>query len=172
MDEGGPCLRKDMPGGRHEPRPVAEDKEQDHVDQSIDGPEQVGGEVPMLGDADRMTVTGQAKPRREVSRVIFRGPEAVFWHCERREARPLCTGGTVAVAVESRVVHQDGEPAADQQDQEQKVDVMGDAEPGGETVRRRLRLQLLLGEDGDLRQAEQQILDPGGGDGGERQHDD
>ena len=48
-------------------------------------------------------------------------------------------GGAMDVPVEAGVVHEDLQPAADEQDQEQEIDVMGDAQPGREAVRLRRR---------------------------------
>ena len=58
----------------------------------------------------------------------------------RREPEPLRAGCAVVVPVQPRVVHEDLEAAADKQDDEEEVDVVGDTQPGWKTrgLRRRL----------------------------------
>ena len=49
------------------------------------------------------------------------------------------------VPVQPRVVHEDLQAAADEQDQEQEVDVVGDAQPGREAIGLARRCRCKLG---------------------------
>ena len=89
----------------------------------------------MPGDADRVPVAGQADPRGKVAGVVLGGPDAVRWHLNRRQAEPLRVRCAVDIPVEARVLNQDLQAAADQQEQEKEVHIVGDAEPGREAVR-------------------------------------
>ncbi len=169
MDEDGPRLRHDLPGGRHETLPEAAGQQQNHVDQPVDDPEENGKKVPLPGHADSVTVAGQTQPRREIPLILIGRVDAVAGDFERREPRPLAVGRTVDVAIEPGMIHKDGKAAPDQQDQQQEVDVMGDAQPRGKAARFRPGFQFRRGENGNTRQAGQQVLAPGGEERDQRQ---
>ena len=164
VDEDGPGVGHDLPGGRHQSPPLPGAEQQDHEDQAVAHPEQHAEEVPVPGHADGVPVAGQADPGREVAGVVLGRPDAVRRHFDRREPEPLRAGGAVDVPVQPGVVHEDLQAAADEQDDEQEVDVVGDAQPGRKAVGRG-GLGSRLGTDGHLRQAEYGPLHVGRGDG-------
>ena len=164
VNEDGPGIRHDRPGERHQPPPLPGPEEQGYEDQAVAHPEQHAQEVPVPGHADGVPVAGQADPGREVAVVVVGRPDAVLRHVDRRQPQPLGAGRAVDVPVQPRVVHEDLQAAADEQDQEQEVDVMGDPEPRREAVGRG-GVGSRLGTDGHLRQAEYGPLHVGRGDG-------
>ena len=92
--------------------------------------------MPVSGDADGVPVAGQADPGGEIAGVVLGRPDAVRGNLDRRQAEPLRVGGAVDVPVEPGMLHEDLQAAADEQDQEEEVHIMGDAEPGRKAVRR------------------------------------
>ena len=134
MDEHGPGVGHDLPGGRHQTLPLPCAKQQHHEDQAVAHPKQDTKEVPVPGHADGVPVAGQADPRRNVTGVVFCRPDTVFGHLDRREPEPLGAGRAMDVPVQPGMVREDLQAAADEQDQEQKVDVMGDAQPSRKAV--------------------------------------
>ena len=116
----------------------------------------------MAGHADGVPVAGQADPGGEVAGIVLGRPDAVLRHLDRREPEPLRAGRAVDVPVQPGVVHEDLQAAADEQDQEQEVDVVGDAEPGRKAVRLRRRLGDHGGAGRQRRQADDGPLDVSG----------
>jgi hypothetical protein len=87
--------------------------------------------------ADRMPVAGQANPRGKMAGVIFCRPDAVLRHLHRREPEPLSAGGAVKIPIQPGMVREDLQAAANKQDQEQEIDIVGNTQPGGKAVRPR-----------------------------------
>jgi hypothetical protein len=87
--------------------------------------------------ADRVPVAGQADPREKMAGVIFCRPDAVLRYLHRREPEPLGAGGAVKVPIQPGMVREDLQAAADEQDQKQEVDVVGNTQPGRKAVRLR-----------------------------------
>ena len=83
----------------------------------------------MSGHADGVPVAGQTDPGREVAGVVLGGPHPVLGNFNRREPQPLRPRGAMDVPVQPGVVHENLQAAADQQDDEQEVDVVGDTQP-------------------------------------------
>ena len=135
MDEDGPGVGHDLPGSRHQALPLLGAKQQHHEDQAVAHPEQDAEEVPVPGHADRVPVAGQADPGGQVAGVVLCRPDAVLRHLDRREPEPLRAGRAMDVPVQPRMVHEDLQAATDEQDQEEEVDVVGDAQPGRKAIR-------------------------------------
>ena len=172
VDEDGPGVGHDLPGRRHQALPLPGAKQQDHEDQAVAHPEQHAEEVPVPGHADRVPVAGQADPGGEVAGVVLGRPDAVLRHLDRREPEPLGAGGAVDVPVQPGVVHEDLQAAADEQDQEQEVDVVGDAQPGREAVRLRRRFGGQHGARRQRREADRAPLDVSRGNQQQQRRDE
>ena len=71
VDEDGPGVGHDLPGGRHQALPLSGAEQQHHEDQAVAHPEQDAEEVPVPGHADGVPVAGQADPGGEVAGVVF-----------------------------------------------------------------------------------------------------
>ena len=134
VDEDGPGVGHDLPGGRHQAPPLLCAKQQHHEDQAIAHPEQHAKEMPMPGHPDGMPVAGQPNPWRKMTGVVFGRPDAVFGHLNRGEPEPFGAWRAMDVPVQPGMVREDLQATADQQDQEQKVDVVGDAQPRRKAV--------------------------------------
>ena len=159
VDEDGPGVGDDLPGVGHQALPLVGREQQYHKDRAVTHPEQHAEEVPVAGHADGVPVAGQADPGGEVAGIILGGPEAVLRHLDRREPEPLRSGRAVDVPVQPGVIREDLQAAADEQDDEQEVDVVGDAQPGRETVRLQCRLGAGVGVGWHQRQADRGPLD-------------
>ena len=99
----------------------------------------------MPGHADGVPVAGQADPGGEVAGVVFRCPDAIPRHLDRREPEPLRARRAMDIPVQPRVVHEDLQAAADKQDQEHEVDVVRDAQPARKAKGPRRRSRRKLG---------------------------
>ena len=172
VDEDGPGVGHDLPGRRHQALPLPGAEQQDHEDQAVAHPEQDAEEVPVPGHADRVPVAGQADPGGEVAGVVLCRPDAVLGHLDRREPEPLRAGGAVDVPVQPGVVHEDLQAAADEQDQEQEVDVVGDAQPGREAVRLRGRFGGQRGAGRQRRETDRAPLDVSRGNQQQQRRDE
>ena len=71
VDEDGPGVGHDLPGGRHQAFPMPDKKQQHHEDQAVAHPEQDAEEVPVPGHTNGVPVTGQADPGGDVAGVDF-----------------------------------------------------------------------------------------------------
>ena len=162
VDEDGPGVGDDLPGVGHQALPLVGREQQYHEDHAVPHPEQHAEEVPVAGHADGVPVAGQADPGGEVAGIILGRPEAVLRHLDRREPEPLRPGRAVDVPVQPGVVREDLQAAADEQDDEEKVDVVGDAQPGRKAMRLRRRLWDRSGGRRHRRQAEDCPLDVSG----------
>src|ERR1017187_8318780 len=82
-----------------------------------------------------MAVARGGKQRREIAGVILRGPHAAFRHFQGREADPLRSRRAMVVPVESGVIHQDGEAAADEHEKEEQIRKVAPADPKRKAMR-------------------------------------
>jgi hypothetical protein len=135
VNEDAPRIRHNPPGRRDQAPPLPGAEQQHDEGQSVSHPEQDGEEMPVPCHADGVAATGQTDPRGEMAGVVLGRPGPVRGHHHRRQPQPLRAGGAMDVPVEPGMVHEDLQAAADEQNQEQEVDVVGDAEPGREAVR-------------------------------------
>ena len=98
----------------------------------------------MPGHADGVPVAGKTDPGREVTGIILGRPHPVLGHFNRRESKPLRPRRAVDVPVQPGMVHEDLQAAADQQDDEEEVDVVRDTQPARKALRKR-RVESRLG---------------------------
>ena len=98
----------------------------------------------MPSHAYRVPIARKTDPGRQVAGIVLGGPDSVLRHFNGREPEPLRTWGAMDVPVQPGMVHEDLQPATDQQDDEQEVDVVGDTQPG----RKPLRSAVNRGEPG------------------------
>src|SRR5665213_373534 len=76
-----------------------------------------------------MPVAGSRNHRREIAGVVLRGPQAVLRHLEGSETDPLRSRRAMVIPVKPRMIHQDGEAAADEHEQEEQIRKVAPANP-------------------------------------------
>ena len=84
--------------------------------------------------ANGMPVAGQPDPGRQVARVVLGRPYPVRGNFDRRQPEPFRTRRAVDIPVKPRMIRQNLKTAADQQDYEEKIHLVGHAQPGRKTV--------------------------------------
>ena len=141
VDEHGPGLGEDPPIRRHDSSPVTCGEQQKDIDGTVQHPEQRADKVPVPGQSQRMAATRQTDPRRKIPGIFLGGIQAVHRHLHRRETDPLGAWGAVDVPIKSRVIHEDLNAAADEQDQEQEVHIVSESNPSRKTIRPRRRFR-------------------------------
>jgi hypothetical protein len=82
-----------------------------------------------------MAIAGKRNERRHVTRIILRGPHPICSHADRREADPFGTWRAIVVEVETRMVRQNRQTAANQEGDEQEVEKVTIPKPDGKAVR-------------------------------------
>src|SRR6185312_8304156 len=111
--------------------------------------------------ADGMAIARCANERRNVTRIVFRGPDAVTWNCEGRKANPFASRRAAVIEIETRVVRQDRNPAADQNHHKQKIEEVAAAYPDGKAVRACEVIGIYLGNRRNGGHSAYRDLDPG-----------
>ena len=118
-------------------------------------------EMPHSGKANGMAVARRANERRDVTRIIFRGPDAVAWNLQGRKPNPFAPRCAAVIEIETRVVHQDRKPAANQDHHKKKIEEVAVAYPYGKAVRPREIVWIYLGNSRNRRHSRYCDLDPG-----------
>jgi hypothetical protein len=77
--------------------------------------------MPRASHPDRVAVAGQSEQRRNITSVLFRGPNPIYRYLIRREPDPLGLRRAIAVPIESRMVHQNRQTASSEEHQEKEV---------------------------------------------------
>ncbi len=112
-------------------------------------------EVPGARHADGVSVTGRSDERREVALIVVRRPQSVTRHLQGREMDPLAPRRAVVVEIEAGMIGENGEPAPNQQHDEQEIEEVAVANPHREARQRHAagggcRRDGRLPEHGDL----------------------
>src|SRR5262249_44938388 len=118
-------------------------------------------------DSDRVPIAGSAHQRRYVSSVVLGGPEAVARNLQGSEAYPLAFGFAAVVEVQTRMIHKDGQTAANEHGDKKEVEEMAVAHPDREAVRPGEIVRVYLRNRRDPRQSAQRDFHPRGRDGRE-----
>ena len=105
-------------------------------------------------------VSGQSQPRRNVTGIVLRRPQAVGRNLERRKPHPLRIRRAMTVPIKSWVIHQNGESAADKEHQKKEVHKMGQSQPCGEAMRSRRIFQIDWWQESFRWKSGDQILSP------------
>ena len=92
-------------------------------------------EVPDPRDADSVPVPGSANKRRDIARIVFCRPDAVARNLERRKPDPFASRRAVVIEIETRMIDQNGEAAADQHHHKKKIEKVTVAHPERKSVR-------------------------------------
>ncbi len=117
-------------------------------------------EMPCPRHPHGVAVSRQSQPGGNVTGVIFGRPPSVSRNLHRGEPYPLGVRRAMPVPIKSRVVHQNGEPAPNQEHQKKEVHKMSQPQPGREPMRNRRRCRIDC-RQGSLRwQPGDQILSP------------
>ena len=75
----------------------------------------------MPSHTDRVAITGQSDPGREVAGVFLGRPHSVRRYDDRREAEPFRAGSAVDIPIKPGMIRKDLQTASDEQDQEKKL---------------------------------------------------
>src|SRR5664280_1317849 len=92
-------------------------------------------EVPCSRHSHGVTISRQGDQRGDVTGVVLRRPQAVRRNFQRRKPHPFRVRRAMTVPIKPWVIHENGESAADQQQQKEEVHKMSQSQPSGETVR-------------------------------------
>ena len=94
-----PCLQEDKRRSRHNAPPLLCVKE--HTDENNTGNDKAVNvdEVPNPGNTDRVPIARRANERRNITGIIFRGPDAIAWHIQGRKPNPFAPGSTAVVEI-------------------------------------------------------------------------
>ena len=125
--------------------------------------------MPVPRHADRVAEARQSQPGRQVALIIIRRIQTVRRNLGRREANPLRARSAVDIAVEPGMVPENGKSTADNQQHQQKVSEVGQAQPGGKTGLNLRVMQLCKSVDMNRGQAEKQVLPPSKGEGNQHE---
>ena len=128
-----PNCREEIPRSRDQPLPSIGAKEEGQINQAIEQPESHGKEMPMATDAQIVSSTGKRNPGRNIYGFIHRCPECVLGNYFLGELLPFTARGAVLVPIQPGVIGEDLDSATDQQSEEQKIDIVSQAQPKGET---------------------------------------
>ncbi len=124
-------------------------------------------EVPNARKADGVPVARSANQRRDVSRIIFCGPDVVAWNPQRRKPNPFAPRCAAIIEIETRVVHQDRKAAPNQHHHKKKIEEVAIAYPYGKAVRPREVVWIYLRNGRNTRHSAYCHLDPSRDDCGE-----
>jgi len=80
-------------------------------------------------------IARQGHQRGNVASVVLRCSQTVCGNRQGRKPHPFRVWRTMTVPIEPRMIHQNGESAADQEQQEKEVHEVGQSQPRGKTVR-------------------------------------
>ena len=101
-------------------------------------------EVPHPRKANGVPIAWRADERRNVARIIFRGPDAVAWNFQWRKPNPFAPRRAAVIEIETRMVHQDRKPAPNQHHHKKKIEEVAVAYPYGKAVRPREVVRIYL----------------------------
>src|SRR6185437_8292734 len=161
MDPHVPALQKHKRGGGHNAPPLLGGKQQTDENNSCDDEAMHVDEVPDARDADGMPVAWRAHQGRDITGVIFRGPQAVAGDLNRRDADPFSARRAAVIEIQPRMVHENGEAAANQQHHKQKIEEMAVAHPEWKPMRPGKIAGIDLGRRRYGRESGHGIFDPG-----------
>ena len=118
-------------------------------------------EVPDPRNADGVPIARCANERRDVTGVIFRRPDAVARNLERRKPDPFASRRAVIIEIQTRMIHQDGQTAANQHHHKKEIEEVAVTDPERKTVRPCEVVWIYLGDGWNVRQAGYGKLNPG-----------
>lgn len=164
MNPGIPCLEENDRGIGHDAAPLLGGKE--HRDENHAGEDKAVNvdEVPDPRNADCVPVARCAHQRRDVASVVFRCPDAIARDLQGSQANPFAAGRAAVVEIQARVIHQDGQPAANQQRHKQEIEEVAVTHPERKAVRRGEVIRRNLGNGRHMRHSGDSDLDPSRGD--------
>ncbi len=134
-DERVPRLHEDAPRRRHQPHPLIAGQQPAHKEESGEHESVDVQKMPAPADPNRMAVARRSHQRRNVPVVIFRGPQPVARHFQRRKPDPFAPRRAAVVEIKPRMIHQDRQSAADQHEGEEQIEEVRPANPRRKSVR-------------------------------------
>ena len=117
-------------------------------------------EVPDPRNPDCVPVAGSTNEGRNVAGVILCRPNPVTRDFDGREPDPFAARCAVIIKVQTRMIHQDRQTAANQHHHEQKIEEMTVTHPERKAVRPRKVIRIDLRDRGNIRQADKTKLNP------------
>lgn len=121
-------------------------------------------EMPCACDADGVAVTRCAHQWRNITRVIFGGPQPVVGDLNRRNADPFSARCATVIKIQPGMVHENGQAAANQQHHKQEIKKMAVSHPEWKSMRPGKIAGIDLGHSWYRRESGNGIFDPGSSD--------
>ena len=150
---GVPCLQQHQRRSGHDPPPLLGIEEHDDEENARDDEAVNVDEVPNPRNADGVPVTRCANDRRNVAGIVLRGPDAVARNLERRKPDPLAARRAVIVEIETRMIDQDRQAAANQHRHKKEIEEVAVTHPERKAVRPGEVVGIYLGDRRNMRQA-------------------
>src|SRR5690242_1527730 len=160
VDPGVPRLQKYEWRRWHNAPPLLGVEQHDDEDNSSNDEAVHIDEVPYPRNADGVPVARRAHERRDVTRIVLRGPESVAWNLQWRKPNPFTPRCAAIIEVETGVVHQDRKPATNQYHHKKKIEEVTVAHPYREAVWPRKVVWIYLRNSRNTRHPGYSDLDP------------
>ncbi len=90
-----------------------------------------------------------------ITGIVFRRPDAVARNLERRKPDPFAPRRTVIIEIQTRMIHQDGQTAANQHHHKKEIEEVAVTDPERKPVRSSEVVGIYLGHRWNVRQAGQ-----------------
>ena len=156
-----PGLQEHDGGSGYKPPPLFRIKEHDDEENAGEDESMHVDEVPDPRNADGVAIARCANQRRDVAGVVLCRPDSIAGNFKRRKPDPFASRRAVVIEIETRMIDQDGEPAADQHHDKKKIEEMAITDPERKTVRSSEVVWIDLGDWRNVRQPGDGNLDPG-----------
>src|SRR6185312_12876281 len=102
-----PCLQQHQRRGWHDPPPLLGIEEHDDEENTSDNKAVHVDEVPNACNANGVSIARCANQRRNITGIIFGGPDAVAWEdLDRCNPDPLAAWRTAVIKIKTRMIHQ------------------------------------------------------------------
>ena len=172
VHEGVPRLQEHERRSGHNPPPLLGIEQHDDEHNARDDEPVNVDEVPDPRNPNSVPVAGCADDRRKVTGIVFRRPDAVARNLERCKSDPFAPRRAVIIEIQTGVIHQDGQTAANQQHHKKEIEEVAVTDPERKPVRPGEVVGIYLGNGWNMRQARQGKLKPGGKSHREYGHSD
>ena len=155
-----PCLQEDERRSRHNTPPLLGIEEHDDEENAGDDEAVHVDEVPNPRNTNCVPVARRANQRRNITGIVFRGPDAVAWNLQRRNPDPFAPRRAAIVEIQTRMIHQDGQTAANQHHHKKEIEEVAVTHPDRKPVRSREVVGIYLRNGWNMRQSGHGDLNP------------
>ena len=159
--EGVPRLQEHERRSGHNPPPLLGIEEHDDEHNASDDEPVNVDEVPNPRNTNCVPVARRADDRRKITGIVFRRPDAVAGNLERRKPDPFASRRAVIIEIQTGMIHQDGQTAANQHHHKKEIEEVAVADPERKPVRPGEVVGIYLGNGWNMRQACHGKLNPG-----------